>query len=227
MKKYIDRDVGIYHIEYVCANRDTDGHLLYHVKCRYCEYENDMRMSSIKRAKMCNHKTKTGLIIDFKSKWQSSRIRDIFYGMTSRCYDDANKDYCWYGAKGISVCKKWLDDPRTFEEWALNNGYSDNLTIDRIDSGKNYCPDNCQWIPLQENTRKAGKVNWITVEGITLTGKQWAEKLQVGINTINRIVKRCGIDKTIVLISKMLKEPIATKQIKPGQSLLAVYGIQI
>lgn len=227
MEKYIDRDVGIYHIEYACDNRDADGHLLYHAKCRYCTYENDMRMSSIKRAKMCNHTAKTGNVIDFKPKWRSIRIRDIFYGITKRCYDVNDKSYCWYGAKGITVCKEWIDSPHTFEEWAINNGYDDNLTIDRIDPEKNYCPENCQWIPLEENARKAGRVNWITVNGVSLTGTQWAEYFSLGKNIINRYIRQYGLDVTSKLIEEMIKSPPETKQRKHEQTWFSVYGIQV
>ena len=227
MDKYVNTDVGIYHIESVCDERDADGHKLYHAKCRYCEYENDMRLSTIKHATMCRHQNKVGNLLEFKPYWDSQRLRDIFGHIKDRCFNENNKDYCWYGGKGISVCQEWLDNPKLFEKWAIDNGYADNLTIDRINPDKNYTPDNCQWIPLKENTRKAGKVNWITVGHITLTGRQWAERLQVGVNTINRIANRYGIDKTIVLISKMLKEPITTKRTKPGQSLLEVYDIEI
>lgn len=226
MDKYVNTNVGIYYIESVCNEKDTDGHKLYHAKCRYCEYENDMRLSTIKHATMCKHQNKIGDLLEFKPYWDNQRLRDIFGHIKDRCFNENSKDYCWYGGKGISICEEWLRNPKSFEEWALTHGYSNDLTIDRIDSNKNYCPENCQWIPLKENTRKAGKVNWITVENVTLTGRQWAEKLRVGVNTINRIVNKYGVDKAITLISKMLKEPIETKHIKPGQDLLLVYDIQ-
>ena len=89
--------------------------------------------------------------------WKNQRLRKIFWKMIDRCYNENAKDYRWYGAKGIKICQQWLDDPSTFEEWALHSGYTDSLTIDRIESNKDYCPENCQWISLQDNTRKAGK----------------------------------------------------------------------
>ena len=217
MDKYVNTDIGIYHIESVCDWKDTDGHKLYRCKCNVCNGVYIRRISELKSCKQCRH---------LYTYWKHKRLGKIFSSMMSRCYDITDKAFRWYGAKGIGIDRDWLDNPSLFEDWAFKNGYDDNLTIDRIDATKNYCPDNCQWIPLKENTCKAGKVNWITVEGVTLTGKQWAEKLQVGVNTINRIVKRYGLDKTIELISKILKEPIETKNIKPGQSLLVVYDIQ-
>lgn len=227
MDKYVGTDIGIYHIESVCDNRDTDGHKLYHAKCRYCEYENDMRLSTIKHATTCKHKNRVGNLLTFKPYWRCQRLRMIFDNMQDRCLNPNCKDYYWYGGKGISICQEWLDNPKLFEEWALNNGYTEGLTIDRIDANKDYCPTNCQWISRNENSRKAGTVYWITVDGTTLTGKQWASRLQIGVNAINRLRRMYGIDKIKELIAAMLKEPPSTKKRKPDQSWFSVYNIEI
>lgn len=168
-----------------------------------------------------------GNLIDFTSYWHNKRLQSIFHDMKDRCYNPSNKSYHWYGEKGIGIYTKWLDNPTLFEEWALNNGYVDGLTIDRIDANKNYCPDNCQWIPFEENVRKAGKVNWITIGTSTLTGKQWAEKLNIGTNVINKAIQDYGIEKTKELILAMLQESPSTKYRKPRQTWFSVYGIQI
>ena len=226
MDKYVGTDIGIYHIESVCDKKDTDGHKLYHAKCRYCEYENDMRMSTIKHATICKHKNRMGDLLEFKPRWGSQRLRRVFSDMQDRCFNPNSKDYRWYGDKGIKISKEWLDDPRLFEEWALNNGYSNNLTIDRIDSDGDYTPNNCRWIPIEENARRAGKVNWIDVNGIVFTGKQWAEKLQIGINVINSAIRKYGLNKTKELIVAMLNDIPSEKQRKYGQSWFSVYNIQ-
>ena len=161
------------------------------------------------------------------TKWKNQRISRIYIAIKHRCYDSKRKDYRWYGAKGIKMCQQWLDNPSEFEKWALENGYADNLTIDRINADKDYTPDNCQWILLTENTRKAGKVNWITVDGITLTGKQWADRLHLGTNVINTSIREYGIDKTKELIAAMLKDSPVNKKRKPTQSWFSVYGISI
>lgn len=79
-----------------------------------------------------------------------TRLFRIFQGMKTRCYNPNGKIYKYYGARGIRICDKWLDDFKTFYYWAINNGYTDNLTIDRIDVNGNYCPSNCRWITLSE-----------------------------------------------------------------------------
>jgi len=70
--------------------------------------------------------------------------------MKQRCSNQNCKDYPRYGGKGITVCDKWLDFV-PFRDWALANGYRDNLTIDRITSNGNYEPSNCRWITGFEN----------------------------------------------------------------------------
>lgn len=83
------------------------------------------------------------------SKWK---------GMRRRCNNPKAPKYKWYGGKGVKVCPEW-DKPfggfEAFRDWALSNGYNDDLTIDRIDSNKDYCPENCRWIAQSENTRRA------------------------------------------------------------------------
>lgn len=83
------------------------------------------------------------------------RIYMIWQRIIGRCGNPNNKDYKYYGAKGIKICAEWRSDYLAFKNWALANGYADNLTIDRIDSNGDYCPKNCQWITNAENARKA------------------------------------------------------------------------
>ena len=73
--------------------------------------------------------------------------------MHYRCTNPNIVRYERYGGRGIRVCDQWKEY-KVFKEWALSNGYTDNLTIDRIDSDGNYEPNNCQWLTKSENTRK-------------------------------------------------------------------------
>lgn len=194
--KYIGTTIGIYTIIEKTAKKTKDGHALYRCKCGVCGAETITRINEIhQHHDICRHNIK---------HWTIGRIGQIYNAMVRRCYDAAHKDYRWYGEKGIKICNEWLSTPKSFEEWALNNGYADNLTIDRIDSNKDYCPENCQWISTEENSRKAGKVNWITIDGKTLTGKQWSRELGVGVNRINRIIRQKGMKETIKFISEKL-----------------------
>lgn len=216
--KNVGKTFGIYTILSVHKNKDKDGHALYNCRCNTCNGLFVRRLYYIKHTKECHH---TNL------SWINRRIGQIYANMKNRCYNTDRKDYCWYGKKGICICDEWLENPLLFEEWSLNNGYGDDLTIDRIESDKDYCPENCRWIPMVENSRRAGVVRWITVDNTTLTGRQWADKLHIGTNIINTCVREHGIDKTIELIAAMLKDPPANKKRMPTQSWFSVYGISI
>lgn len=88
-----------------------------------------------------------------------TRIRHIYDGMKQRCYNCNSSNYPRYGGRGICICDEWMGD-RGFEnfcEWAVNNGYEDALTIDRIDVNGNYCPENCRWITRSSNSSRKRK----------------------------------------------------------------------
>lgn len=87
-------------------------------------------------------------------KKANPRLYRIWQGMLNRCRRPKDKYYQRYGGRGISVCEEWHCFP-AFYEWAMANGYQDNLTIDRIDVNGNYEPSNCQWLTMAENSRKA------------------------------------------------------------------------
>jgi len=80
--------------------------------------------------------------------------------MIKRCYDSSNKNYRWYGAKGVEICDEWMGSVEAFVEWGMSNGFKEGLTIDRIDSGGNYEPDNCCFMTRSENTTKMIKENY-------------------------------------------------------------------
>lgn len=83
----------------------------------------------------------------------NTRIFRIWVGMRQRCSYKRGKDYKNYGGRGIKVCAEWDNDFVSFRNWAFNNGYSDNLTIDRINVNGNYEPSNCRWITMAEQQK--------------------------------------------------------------------------
>lgn len=82
------------------------------------------------------------------------KLSKKFKEMKRRCYNPKNCAYKYYGAKGIRICDEWLKDRKSFNLWAIENGYKDGLTIDRIDSTKDYSPENCQWVTFSENIKR-------------------------------------------------------------------------
>ncbi len=101
-----------------------------------------------------------------------TRAYHIYQGMKRRCYDEKCKSYKFYGARGIRVCDEWLNNPIDFAEWAYNNGYADDLEIDRIDSDGNYEPSNCRWVTSEVNLQNRKFRN---MHGRKLSAKEKAE----------------------------------------------------
>jgi len=81
-----------------------------------------------------------------------SKLYMVWLSMRQRCNNPNSRDYPHYGARGITVCAEW-DDYATFERWALSNGYTPGLTIERNNVDGNYCPENCSWIPKGEQAK--------------------------------------------------------------------------
>ena len=82
-----------------------------------------------------------------------TRLYRIYLDMKQRCYNENNKFFKDYGARGIKIDKEWLDSFVNFYEWSVINGYQENLTIDRIDNDKNYSPSNCRYTTSKEQAR--------------------------------------------------------------------------
>jgi hypothetical protein len=111
--------------------------------------------------------------------------RDII----QRCRNPRNKRYKDYGGRGITVCDQWLEY-ENFRNWALENGYDDKLTIDRVDNHQGYCPGNCRWATRKEQQRNMRSNHLLTACGQTKTLIEWSENTGLAYNTIRLRLKR-------------------------------------
>lgn len=91
---------------------------------------------------------------NYKHGKSHHRLYVIYTNMKQRCYNENVPEYHVYGGRGITVCDEWKNSFEAFYEWAIANGYSDGLTIDRKDNDGNYESSNCQWITKSENSKK-------------------------------------------------------------------------
>jgi len=91
------------------------------------------------------------------------RLYHIYHGILQRCNNKNSPSYNYYGAKGVKMCDEWVNGGyEAFKTWAYANGYQPDagLSIDRLDADRDYEPANCEWVTIQENTRRGdvGKV---------------------------------------------------------------------
>ncbi len=105
-----------------------------------------------------------------------TRLYRIWSAMKQRCENPNTINYKYYGAKGVCVCEEWRRDFRAFYLWAISNGYTNDLTLDRIDANKNYEPSNCRWVTRKEQQNNTSYTRLYTYNGETRSIMQWAEK---------------------------------------------------
>lgn len=106
-----------------------------------------------------------------------TRLHKTWSNMKTRCFNPNCKRYMDYGGRGITVCDEWKNDFLVFYKWAINNGYSDELTLDRINNDGNYEPSNCRWAEPFTQRINRRDVHLITYNGETLTAKEWSKRI--------------------------------------------------
>lgn len=112
------------------------------------------------------------------------RLYHSWKHMKQRCYNNNDRDYKDYGARGITVCDEWKNDFMSFYDWAINNGYDDTLTIDRIDVNGNYEPNNCQWATRKQQSRNRRNIKQYTINGETHCLSEWCELLNINFDMV-------------------------------------------
>lgn len=145
-----------------------------------------------------------------------TRLYNIWRNMKSRCNTPSASKYYLYGGRGIKVCDEWKNDFMSFYNWAMTNGYRDDLTIDRINPDGNYEPNNCRWATYKEqnshlsgNATKQFEEVIIEYKGEKLNMTEWAKKLNMKPKTLHTRYERGWS------IERMLETPII-KEIKRG-----------
>lgn len=132
-----------------------------------------------------NKTKKYNYLSDNKKNKDFQRLYRILGQMKNRCNNKKSKDYKSYGARGIKICNEWLNNFMLFYNWSINNGYKENLTIDRIDVNGNYEPNNCRWVDLETQANNKRNNKLITYNGKTQTLSQWAKELKIKYSTLN------------------------------------------
>ena len=117
------------------------------------------------------------------------RLYETWKNMRRRCNDPTNKRYEQYGGRGIKVCSEW-DEYLPFRSWAMSSGYSEELTIDRIDIDGDYCPENCRWADSYMQANNMTTNRNITYNGETHTMSEWAREFGITYGAMNHRIQR-------------------------------------
>lgn len=151
---------------------------------------------------VCAHSLKTGHVsscgcLRFSADNHSKeRLYTTWKDMLRRCFNPKCKSYPNYGGRGITVCNEWKSSYLNFKSWALHSGYTDSLTIDRIDSNGNYEPSNCRWVTLKVQENNTRKNRFLEYHGISHTVSEWANILEISYPALlNRLKRGWSLEK--------------------------------
>ena len=128
----------------------------------------------------------------------NTRIYSIWSGIKNRCYNKNKREYRLYGAKGITMCEEWKNDFMCFYNWSMANGYSDSLSIDRVDNNKGYTPDNCRWADNMTQTLNRSITKYVEVNGKFYTIPQLSKLYNININCLYARAKKYGYTEEIL-----------------------------
>lgn len=118
-----------------------------------------------------------------------TKLNKVWRNMKDRCFNPNNSRYAHYGLRGISVCDEWRNDYASFRDWAKANGYSEGLSIDRMDNNGDYAPYNCRWVNSTVQNNNFSRNRLVSHNGLTLSISQWSKKIGVNRNTIDYRLK--------------------------------------
>lgn len=162
------------------------------------------------KTKKRNHcgciKQKNGM---YKHGQSDTKLYKVWSAMKARCRNPNDKAYQNYGGRGITYCNDW-EDFETFYEWAMESGYKEELTLERIDNNGNYEPSNCTWIPKSEQTNNRRINKDITYKGQTRNMKEWANELGFDYHVIQSRISKLGWS-----VEKAFETPVAKSKKKP------------
>ena len=181
------------------VENSSDGKIQHRCVCD-CGNERIVKATDLRTGKIhscgCVHWNKKYKNFSLKSP-HGKRLYRIWHDMLRRCEDKRVKSYKRYGERGIAVCPEWHDF-QAFYDWSLDNGYSEELTLDRVDNNKDYEPDNCRWADkyMQANNRRSN--HYITYNGKRQSMKEWSRELNISYTALrSRLMRGWSAEKAL------------------------------
>ena len=136
------------------------------------------------------------------------RLYTTWCNMRRRCSDPTNKRWEQYGGKGVTVCSEW-SEYLPFRKWAMKNGYTDFLSIDRINNDGNYEPSNCRWVDSKVQTNNCSRNRIIEYKGKNFTMSELSEHIGLSYSALqHRIDRGWSMDR---IVSQPQREVIISK----------------
>lgn len=133
----------------------------------------------------------------------SHPLYQTWHGMKSRCKNYGSTTYKHYGLRGIKVCKRWDE---SFFHFVSDMGMKPDVgySLDRIDNDGNYTPDNCRWANSKEQNNNKRTNRRITFDGQTKNITEWAKHFDVGLSTVDGLLRQYGVDITLQILKRYL-----------------------
>lgn len=178
-----------------------NGRLFWLFRCD-CGTEKEINKNSVMRGKVvaCGCFRLKRTIEQSRTHGETeTRLYQCWRDMKVRCLLKTCKNYKNYGGRGITICSQWKDDYETFSSWSKLNGYSDNLTLDRIDVNGNYCPENCRWITQKEQAKNKRNNRKITFDKKTMILSDWLRFFGFKSTSSFSYYKKKGFSDTQIL----------------------------
>lgn len=169
----------------------SNCNVLWKCKCLKCNNTFELSTKRLKKNKnICKVELKKQIEIEHC-------LHNCLSRMKTRCYNKKSREYKYYGAKGVVICKEWLEDSDKFVKWALENGYKNEkndkgyniLTIDRIDSEGNYEPSNCRWVDMYVQANNKNINSFFNYNGETKTLAQWCRELNINYKYTHYLIR--------------------------------------
>lgn len=164
--------------------------------------ENKGLCPACSRKNAAEKNTKHGEAPDTDRK--ATRLYGIWLNMKQRCLNANNPNYSSYGGRGVTVCDEWSTDYLKFKEWSLKNGYSNNLTLDRIDVDGNYEPSNCRWTDWETQSNNKRNSKKYKYNGKLYSIKQLATMAELDYHLVKRRLNQgWSVEETISIQPKI------------------------
>lgn len=183
--------------------RGSDKSVVWEFECK-CGNKKLLPLKSIRG----KNAVKSCGCLGYSHSQTGTRLYKIWDNMKARCFNPNSTEYERYGGRGIIVCSEWLGENgfENFRDWALQNGYNDTLTIDRIELDKDYSPSNCKWSTYEEQLNNTSRNRLLTYNGKTQTMAQWSKELGIGYNTLNTRINTMKLS-----VKEAFERPVAKR----------------